>query len=105
MNAAELEGIERQISEIVKADLYGRFPTGFVFDPIKVYPRTDHTGEDYLKVFVIYDGDTKDLDPTLTYGIITRMKPKVHALNINDYLSVGFVEKYEWDNLSEVPFL
>ena len=38
MNAAELEGIERQISEIVKADLYGRFPTGFVFDPIKVYP-------------------------------------------------------------------
>ena len=34
----EMEVIERQISEIVKADLYERFPTGFVFDPIRVYP-------------------------------------------------------------------
>ena len=53
MEDKELEVIERQISEIVKADLYERFPTGFVFDPIRVYPRTDHMGDDYLKIFII----------------------------------------------------
>ena len=104
MNAAEMDEIKRKVAELVRDDLYERFPTGFVFDPIRVYPRTDHTGEDYLKVFVIYDGNTEDLDPALTYGIITRMRPKFRALDINDYLSVGFVEKSEWDSLSEVPY-
>ena len=105
MEDRELEVIERQISEIVKADLYERFPTGFVFDPIRVYPRTDHMGEDYLKVFIIYDGDGNDLNAEHTVGLKTRLKPKLRALNINDYISDGFVEKSEWENLSEVPFL
>ena len=105
MNTDELEEIKRQVAELVRDDLYERFPTGFVFDPIRVYPRIDDdTGEDYLKIFVIYDGNTEDLDPALTYGIITRMRPKFRDLNINDYLSVGFVEKAEWDSLSEVPY-
>ena len=57
MDDDNMADIERQISEIVKADLYERFPTGFVFDPIRVFPRTDHMGDDYLKIFVIYDGN------------------------------------------------
>ena len=55
MDTVNMEETERQVSEIVKADLYERFPYGFIFDPIKVYPRTDHMGDDYLKVFIIYD--------------------------------------------------
>jgi hypothetical protein len=35
MEAMKLEEIEQQISEIVKEDLYERFPSGFVFDPIR----------------------------------------------------------------------
>ena len=101
----KLEEIEQQISEIVKEDLYERFPTGFIFDPIRVYPRTDHMDDDYLKVFVIYHGKIENLDAAQTMGLITRMKPKLRALNINDYVSCGFVEKSEWDSLSEVPFL
>ena len=105
MDNTDMEEVEHQIAEIVRADLYERFPSGFVFDPIKVYPRTDHTGEDYLKIFVIYDGNTDDLDAAHTVGLVTRIKPKVRALKINDYLWGGFVEKSEWDKLSEVPFL
>ena len=105
MDATDMEKVERQISEIVKEDLYKRFPTGFIFDPIRVYPRTDHTGEDYLKVFIIYQGDTENLDPAHTVGLITRIKPNLRELGINDYTSCGFVEKDEWDRLSEVPFL
>ena len=105
MNTVNMEEIERQISEIVKEDLYERFPSGFIFDPIKVYPRTDHMGDAYLKVFIIYDGKMEDLDPALTYGLITRIKPKLRALGINDYVSCGFVEKSEWESLSKVPLL
>ena len=36
---------------------------------------------------------------------MTRLQPKLRALNINDYISDGFVEKSEWEKLSEVPFL
>ena len=99
------EAIERQIAEIVKADLYERFPTGFVFDPIRVYPRTDEWGDDYLKIFIIYDGNGDDLNAEHTVGLMTRLKPKLRELNINDDISDGFVEKSEWDSLTEVPFL
>ena len=105
MDDDNLADIERKISEIVKADLYERFPTGFIFDPIRVFPRTDHTGEDYLKVFIIYEGNGNDLNAEHTVGLKTRLKPKLRTLNINDYISDGFVEKSEWDSLSEVPFL
>ena len=105
MDKTDMEEMERQISQIVKADLYKRFPDGFVFDPVRVYPRTDHMGDNYLKVFVIYEGNTDDLDPAHTVGLATRTKPKVCELDINDHLSIGFVEKSEWDSLSEVPFL
>ena len=105
MEDKELEVIERQISEIVKADLYERFPTGFVFDPIRVYPRTDHMGDDYLKIFIIYDGNGDDLNAEHTVGLMTRLKPKLRALNLNDYIADGFVEKSEWDSLARVPFL
>ena len=99
------EAIERQIAEIVKADLYERFPTGFIFDPIRVYPRTDDWGDDYLKIFIIYDGNGDDLNAEHTVGLKTRLKPKLRELNINDDISDGFVEKSEWDSLTEVPFL
>ena len=105
MDAANLEDVERQISEIVKTDLYERFPSGFVFEPVRVYPRTDHMGDDYLKVFVIYEGNTDDLDPAKTFGLITRIKSKLRELNINDDIWDGFVKKSEWDSLTEVPFL
>ena len=105
MNNADMEEVERQISEIVKADLYERFPAGFVFDPIRVYPRVDHMGDEYLKIFIIYDGNGDDLDPEHTVGLKTRLKPQLRALNINDDISDGFVEKSEWDSLTEVPFL
>ena len=105
MDNTGMEEVERQISRIVKADLYERFPAGFVFDPIRVYPRTDPMGDEHLKIFVIYQGDASKLDPAQTLGLATRTGPKARALNINDDLSVGFVEKSEWDNLSEVPFL
>ena len=62
-------------------------------------------GDDYLKVFIIYDGKIEDLDAAQTVGLTTRIKPKVRALGINDYLWHGVVEKSEWDSLSEVPFL
>ena len=105
MEDKELEVIEHRISEIVKADLYERFPTGFVFDPIKVYPRTDHMGDDYLKIFIIYDGNGDDLNAEHTVGLMTRLKPKLRELNINDNIADGFVEKPEWDSLTRVPFL
>ncbi len=105
MDTANLEDVERQISEIVKADLYERFPTGFVFDPIRVYPRTDHMGDDYLKIFIIYDGNGDDLNAEHTVGLMTRLKPKLRELNINDDIADGFVEKSEWDSLTRVPFL
>ena len=105
MDDDSLADIESKISEIVKGDLYGRFPTGFVFDPVRVYPRTDEWGNDYLKIFIIYDGNGDDLNAEHTVGLMTRLKPKLRELNINDDIADGFVEKSEWDSLTRVPFL
>ena len=41
----------------------------------------------------------------LSCCLTTRIKPKLRELNINDDIWDGFVEKSEWDSLTEVPFL
>ena len=66
-----------KVKEIVKEDLEGHFKDRFVFDPIVVEPAVDEfgdgTGETYLNILIVFDGDQDGLDPAWTAGLIGRI--------------------------------
>ena len=69
------------VRAIVRDDLEGHFKDEFVFDPIVVEPAIDEfgdgTGETYLRIVVVFNGDQNRLDPGWTSGLIRRIRPKL----------------------------
>ena len=95
----EQERLE-SVRAIVREDLEGHFKDEFVFDPIVVEPAIDEfgdgTGETYLRIVVVFNGDQNRLDPGWTSGLIRRIRPKLIEADIKEFPSPSFVEKSEW---------
>ena len=92
------EVIER-VEEFVRKDLEGRFKDEFVPDPIIANPELDWRGDEFLHIYIIFDGDQKKLDSKWTLDIEGRLL---------DYLSEGelpstpghsFISKSEWKSI------
>ena len=92
-----------KVADIVRNTLMERFADQFVFDPIEVIPAVDEfgggDGETYLRIFIVFDGDQKALDPGWTSGLIRRIRPKLVDAGVTEFPSPSFVEKSEWPQL------
>ena len=89
------EATIRKVTDIVRDALEERFADEFVFDPIIVNPRIDHDGDEYLHMYIVLDGDIRNLDTAWTLrlrGII--IDETDEELSVP---SISFVGKEEWD--------
>ena len=91
--------IPDKVAGIVKDLLTERFQDQFVFDPIVVRPEIDHDGDEYLEIYVVFDGDQKNLDPGWTLGLSRRIRPDLEALGVLGVPGISYVEKSEWEEL------
>ena len=46
-----------EVARVVGKSLKEQFKDDLVFDPILVEPAVDHDGDEYLDIFVIYNGE------------------------------------------------
>ena len=92
--------VREEVADIVKHTLAERFDDRIVFDPIKVIRRIDHDGDEYLHIYIVYDGDQELLDLGWTVGLVRRIRPKLIELGVDSPPSKSFVEKSEWDEVS-----
>lgn len=92
-----------KIAEIVKETLEERFADDFVFDPVLVMPAIDEygdgSGEPYLQIMIVFDGDQKLLDPGWTSGLIRRIRPKLIEAGVEEFPSPSFITKAEWPRM------
>ena len=89
------EATIQEVTRIVREALEERFKDEFVFDPIIVNPRIDHDGDEYLHMYIVLDGDIRNLDTAWTLrlrGII--IDETDEELSVP---SISFVGKEEWD--------
>ena len=83
--------VPSRVADIVRDLLTERFRDEFVFDPIIVEPEVDHDGDEYLKIYVVFDGDQKDLS--------RRIRPDLAEMGVPGVPGFSFVEKSEWEQL------
>lgn len=90
-----------KIAEIVKETLEERFADDFVFDPVLVMPAIDGdgSGDPYLQIMIVFDGDQKLLDPGWTSGLIRRIRPKLIEAGVEEFPSPSFITKAEWPRM------
>ena len=85
-----------KVQGLVRRDLEERFGNEFIFDPIIVNPELDHYGDEFLHIYIIFDGDQKNLDSKWTIGIETRLFDQLPEEEWPLYAGHSFISKFEW---------
>lgn len=91
--------LKQKVSAIVRDDLTERFKDEFTFDPIAVVEDIDEFIDDeqeYIEIFIIFDGDQERLDSGWTSGLIRRIRPKLIEAGVPQVPIPTFIEKSEW---------
>ena len=90
---------KNRIAGMVKNLLTQRFQNQFIFDPIVVRHEIDHDGDEYLNIYVVFDGDQKDLDAGWAVKLSGHIWPESIAMGVPSVPGLSFVEKSEWEEL------
>ncbi len=86
-----------EMARLVGAALRERFTDeGLVFDPIIAERAIDHYGDEYVDIFVIFDGDENKLDAHWINGLWIQLDPHLEQLGLTRVPGLSFVEKSEW---------
>ena len=85
-----------RIADLCRQLLSDRFGDTFVFDPIIVKREIDHDGDEYVHVYIVFDGDQNELDPSWTVGLNGRLWPHLVEMGFDNPPSKSFIEKSEW---------
>lgn len=86
-----------EMARLVGAALRERYQDeDLVFDPIIAERVIDHYGDEYVDIFVIFDGDEGKLDDRWTNGLWIQLDPHLERLGITSVPGLSFVEKSEW---------
>ena len=88
---------KQKIAGMVRDALAQRFHDQFVFDPIVVRHETDHDGDEYLEIYVVFDGDQKNLGSGWKDGLYDRLWTESIAMGVPSVPGISFVEKSEWE--------
>ena len=93
------QAIIDKVEDFVRKDLEGRFKNGFVFDPIIVNPELDHYGDEFLHIYIIFEGEQKGLDPRWTNGIEDRLLMQLPMGELPNTPGHSFISKSEWKKI------
>ena len=88
-----------KVEQLVRKDLEGRFQDELVFDPIIVNPELDHYGDEFLHIYIIFDGEQKKLDSKWTIGIERRLFDLLPEEEWPLYAGHSFISKSEWKRI------
>lgn len=95
------EGDRAKIVSITRRLLEDRFKDDFVFDPIAAVPKIDEYGDEYVEIYIVFDGDQKKLDPVWTHRMTGLIIDELEAVGVALLQSPGesFVKKSDWNRL------
>ena len=86
-----------KVADLVREELTRRFSSELVFDPIKVVPMIDHDGDEYLRIYIVFDGDLSLLPPVWRLELLRSIQPQLTELGVLNIPNSTLVEKSEWE--------
>ena len=88
------------LAGLVKERLSDIFEGRITFDPVIVENKTDFYGEDYLHIYVVFDGDEKLLESKWPVVPARLIDPELDEFGVKKTPSHSFSKKSEWDELT-----
>ena len=91
------KSVRAQVAAIIRKHLESKFGDRLVFGDIRVIPRLDQWGDEYLHIYTIFDGDGELLDPHWINGLYWLMRPELIEMGIASIPTESYIEKSEYD--------
>lgn len=86
-----------QIADIVQRTLDDHYHGALAFGPIRVQETDDMvTGEWYLQIFIVVDGDYQLLVDGWSWGLGYHIEPELQAIGVTQYVLPRFIAKSDW---------
>ncbi len=74
--------VKEKVAAIYCNHLENKFGGHLEFDEIRVVPRLDQWDEEYLQIYVVFDGDGDLLDPNWLNGLYWEIRPELIELRV-----------------------
>ena len=102
-----IEGVRDDITEellenvgaAVKIRLKEVYGDSLVFDPVFVERKFDFYGEDYMHIYIVFEGDEKVFEAKWRVGIEWLIRSDLDELGVKKSPSHSISKKSEWDEL------
>lgn len=92
--------VREKVRRFVWEDLNDGFGDEFIFDPIVLIPEVDVvTGDEYLHIWSVFDGDLDKLDSNWTVSLRVRLADKLDDMGIRPSFSTSYTGADEWKYL------
>ena len=92
---AKYDSVKEQVAAIYRKHLDDKFGDQIAFDEIRVVPRLDHWGDEYLQIYMVFDGDGDLLDPHWMNGFYWELRPELLALGVISIPTDSYIDKAE----------
>ena len=86
-----------QVAAIIGHTLNDWFQPNLHFGPIIVRQLYDHWNEEYLHVYIVWEGDYRYMDHRRRADLALDLRPQLDALGVDLDLHTMYVEKWDWD--------
>ena len=90
-------GTLEKVADIARDLLNERFRNDLAFDPVLAKSLIDHHGNDYIQLYLVFDGDEKKLDLDWTIDMVFLMEPALNEIGVYDLPGKFFIKKSEWE--------
>ena len=88
---ATLKSQAQTVAEVARNHLTGRIR----FETVEASPMVDHYGDEYFRIWVVYDSKAEKLDPKFRTGLYQHMRPELLERGIACDIDCSFVDRTE----------
>ena len=93
------EELLEKVGEIVKVRLNELYGDSLIFDPVFVERKFDFYGEDYMHIYIVFEGDEKVFEAKWRGGIEWLIRSDLNEFGVKKSPSHSISKKSEWDEL------
>ena len=89
--------VTSKVADLALEYLASSFGDKVSFGPIKVVPKIDHDWEEYLHMYIVFDGDLSLLPRGWRMGLIGWIDPQLEELGVMSIPGSTIIGKADWE--------
>ena len=86
-----------RVADIVRTDFASFYPGSFDVIPDHLVDEWADEDEGYVRVYIVFDGKTKDIPDRWAHGVMGRVRKMLYEADISELPILAPVSRSEWD--------